>query len=376
MLARLGQSIPSHTTNASGVSPYNARMRWLRMLHYLSEMGGHSTIRRSGFSAAPLCFTLSAAFLASGCKGPQSALDPAGPQAKQLSDLFWWMSAGTAVVWFGMIALTIYAIRVRPEPAKNARRARMLIVFGGAAVPTTVLTVLLVYGLSILPPMVARAPEGSLKIKVVGEQWWWRVQYRKDGQLVALANEIRIPVDRPIQFELVSSNVIHAFWIPSLGGKRDLIPGRTNLLVLTSTRTGLFRGVCAEYCGTSHALMSFVVEVMDENAFNRWLDSQTAEAQEPQTGIARRGRNLFLQNGCGACHTVRGTSAAGVIGPDLTHLGSRYSLGAGILTNDLPAIEHWISYPDRIKPAVHMPAFRMLPREDRQALAAFLEGLK
>lgn len=308
--------------------------------------------------------------------GPQSALDPAGPQAQQLSDLFWWMTAGTAAVWLGMIALTIYAVRVKPDPAKNARRARMLIVFGGAAVPTTVLAVLLTYGLSILPPMVGAAPEGSLKIKVMGEQWWWRVQYMKEGQPVMLANEIRIPVNQPVQFELVSSNVIHAFWIPALGGKRDMIPGRTNHLALTASRTGLFRGVCAEYCGTSHALMSFVVEVMEENAFTRWLESQAAGAQQPQTELAGRGRNLFLQNGCGACHTIRGTSAVGVIGPDLTHLGSRYSLGAGILSNDASAIERWIAYPDQIKPAVHMPAFRMLPRDDREALAAFLEGLK
>jgi cytochrome c oxidase subunit 2 len=275
-----------------------------------------------------------------------------------------------------MIALTIYAIRVAPDPAKNARRARWLIVFGGAAVPTTVLTVLLAYGLSILPPMLAPAPPGSLKIRVMGEQWWWRVHYLHDAKPVVLANEIRLPAGRPVHFELMSSNVIHAFWIPAIGGKRDMIPGRTNHLTLTATRPGLYRGVCAEYCGTSHALMSFIVEVMEPGAFDGWLGEQAAEAHAPEDGRAALGRDVFLQNGCGACHTIRGLSAAGVIGPDLTHLGSRRSLGAGILTNDVHALERWISHPNRIKPAVHMPAFRMLPSEEREALAAFLHGLK
>ena len=286
------------------------------------------------------------------------------------------MVIGTVVIWFGMIGLTIYATRVEPDPARNAKRAKLLIVFGGAVIPTTVLGVLLVYGLSMLRPMVAPAPEGSLKITVMGEQWWWRVRYIRDGQPVELANEIRMPVGEPVQFELMSSNVIHAFWIPALGGKRDMIPGRTTHLALTATRTGLFRGVCAEYCGTSHALMSFVVEVMEKSAFDRWLEQQASAADAPASQVDARGQQLFLQNGCGACHTIRGTRAAGVIAPDLTHFGSRFSLGAGVLTNDSAALEQWITHPNRIKPAVHMPAFGMLPPGDRAALAQYLKGLQ
>ena len=323
---------------------------------------------RTGVILAPILLV--------GCTGSQSALSPAGPQAESLASLFWWMTFGTVVVWAGVIVLTVYAIRTEPDPIKDPRRAKLLIVVGGAVIPTIVLGVLLVYGLSLLPPMVAPAPEGSLRITVIGEQWWWRVRYEHEGRSVELANEIRIPVDEPVQFELLSSNVIHAFWIPPLGGKRDMIPGRTTQLALTATRTGFFRGVCAEYCGASHALMSFVTEVMEKEAFTRWVEAQAQNSAEPPSDLASRGRDAFLQNGCGACHTIRGTTAAGVLGPDLTHVGGRYSLGAGILTNNAAMLERWIAYPDRIKPSVHMPAFRMLPDEEREALAAFLAGLK
>lgn len=311
-----------------------------------------------------------------GCNGIQSALDPAGPQAHSLAKLFWWMSIGTAVIWLGMIAITLYAIRAKPDPKRTVKRARMLIVIGGVAVPVVVLSGLLVFGLAMLPPMVAPAPEGSLKITVIGEQWWWRVRYSKEGQPVELANEIRLPLGEPVQFVLFSSNVIHSFWIPSLGGKRDMVPGRATQIALTASRKGFFRGVCAEYCGTSHALMSFPVLVLGKEEFTTWLDQQSTNAREPENPLARKGERAFMQNGCGACHTIRGTRAAGVIAPDLTHLGSRLTVGAGVMTNDAKALERWIKHPDKYKPAVHMPAFGMIPGEEIEAIAEYLKELK
>jgi cytochrome c oxidase subunit 2 len=333
---------------------------------------GREVWRRVGRWGLPA----SALFLM-GCEGAQSALMPGGREAEQIARLFWGMTAGAAVIWLGVAVLGIYAIRVEPDPAKTRRRARLLIVLGGAVVPTVILAALLTYGLWMLPPLVAMAPEGSLRIAVAGERWWWRVQYLNgDGEGIKTANEIRLPVGEPVQFELASSNVIHSFWIPSLGGKRDMIPGRTTYLALTPTRTGVYRGACAEYCGTSHALMNFYVEVMEKEAFSRWLKEEAAPAQDPDTDLARRGRDVFLALGCGACHAVRGTAANGVIGPDLTHVGRRFSLGAGITTNDPTSFEQWISFPEKIKPGVHMPGFRMLPEGDRRAMAAYLEGLK
>ena len=310
-----------------------------------------------------------------GCRGRQSALDPAGKEAEQLAALFWWMTGGALVIWLAVLALAFVAVRARPGRGENA--AGWLIIGGGAVVPTIVLGGLLTYGLSILPGLVAPAPEGSLKIAVAGERWWWRVRYPElDGKTVELANEIRLPVGEPVQFELSSSNVIHAFWIPSLGGKRDMIPGRVTQLALTPTKIGTFRGVCAEYCGESHALMAFEVVVMETDDFRRWWQTQSQDAAEPATPAATRGQAVFAAQGCGACHSVRGTSARGVIGPDLTHVGSRLTLGAGTLQNDPESAHRWITGVDRIKPGALMPAFHMLPGEELSALAAYLQGLK
>ena len=197
------------------------------------------------------------------------------------------------------------------------------------------------------------------------------------GEAVELANEIRLPVGEPVEFQLESPDVIHSFWIPSLGGKIDMIPGRVNRLALEPTRTGIFRGVCAEYCGTSHALMSFYVVVLEQEDFAAWLAHQHAPAQPPAQPLAARGQELFLANGCGACHTVRGTPADGVVGPDLTHVGSRLSLGAGILPNEpdgVPAL-------DRPHRQTSSRASTCRPsaccrRRSCEALAAYLDGLQ
>lgn len=338
---------------------------------------------------------LACSLVLAGCDGPQSALDPAGRSAERIAELFWAMTAGAVVIWIAVIALTIWAIRTPPEaspekgagafskkekeavPSHNQRRASFLIIGGGAVVPTIVLTALLVYGLAPMPALLAPAPEGSLKIAVSGEQWWWRVRYQSsDDEPIVLANEIRLPVGEPVEFRLESPDVIHSFWIPALGGKIDMIPGRVTRLALTPTKTGVFRGACAEYCGTSHALMSFYVVVLEKEEFARWLAHQQAPAQAPAQPLAARGQTLFLANGCSACHTIRGTPANGVVGPDLTHVGGRLSIGAGALPNDVEALLRWIARTEHVKPGVLMPAFGMLLHEELQAMAIYLEGLK
>jgi cytochrome c oxidase subunit 2 len=327
---------------------------------------------------AALLAALVGALLVAGCRGPQSALDPAGRGAERIADLFWWMTTGTLIIWLAVIGLAVYAIRIRHE-AHSRRTADLLIIGGGAVLPTVVLTGLLAYGLALLPDLVGPVPAGTLQIAVSGEQWWWRVRYFTpggNGATVDLANEVRLPVGERVEFHLQSPDVIHSFWVPSLGGKIDMIPGRTNRLVLEPTRTGTFRGACAEYCGTSHALMSLYVVVLEPADFAAWLARQQEPARPPVLPLAARGQELFLANGCGACHTVRGTPADGVVGPDLTHVGSRLSLGAGILPNDPEAFRRWIAHTEGVKPEVLMPAFGMLPPEDLQALAAYLDGLE
>lgn len=301
---------------------------------------------------------------------------PAGRGAEEIATLFWWMTGGAVAIWAAVAALTVYAIRVRPA-AKRGQWTGMLIIGGGAVVPTVVLAGLLAYGLAMLPGLLAPAPEGSLKISVVGEQWWWRVRYEPaDGTPVDLANEIRLPVGEPVQFELESPDVIHSFWIPALGGKMDMIPGRRTRLTLEPTRTGIFRGVCAEYCGTAHALMAFSVVVMEREEFARWLEEQRAPAREPAEPLAALGRERFFANGCSACHAIRGTEARGLVGPDLTHVGGRATVGAGILPNGRADLIRWIARTHEVKPGVHMPHFGMLPRDELEALAAYLESLR
>jgi cytochrome c oxidase subunit 2 len=321
--------------------------------------------------AAALCAAVCAA-----CHGPQSALDPAGIGAQRLADLFFVLTAGAAVIWCVTIGIALYASYAPREPAGRASAA-WLIPVGGVAVPVVVLTSTLAYGLALLPPLLPSPNETRLEIEVTGEQWWWRVRYTSAaGTPVDLANEIRLPRGERVLLELASDNVIHSFWIPALGGKTDMIPGRRTQLVLEPTAAGIYRGVCAEFCGASHALMAFRVVVQERPEFDAWLARQAAPAAAPADGLAAAGAEAFLRNGCGACHAVRGTPALGTVGPDLTHVGGRLSLGAGILPNDPEAFLRFVALTGEIKPSVHMPAFGMLPAAELEAIAAYLEALQ
>lgn len=321
--------------------------------------------------AAPL---LLAAPLA-GCDGPQSTLETAGRGAEVVAELWWVLLSGALVIWLLVIGLSVYAVYYSPR-AHDEGKVRLLIIGGGAVVPTLVLAALLIYSLGIMPTVYPPIPESGPRVRVSGERWWWRIGYEMpDGSTIPLANEIRLPVGEATTFDLVSPDVIHSFWIPSLGGKIDMIPGRVNRMVLEPTRTGTFRGACAEYCGTSHALMNFGVVVMEKPDFEAWLAAQAAPAEPPAGPVEERGLALFLAYGCGACHAIRGTPADGLIGPDLTHVGGRTTLGAGILPNEPDDFAAWIARTHEIKPDVNMPSFGMLPDDEIGAIARYLDGL-
>ena len=304
-----------------------------------------------------------------------SALVPGGAEAGTILHLFWIMAIGAVLVWAVVCFIAWHAMR-RQTPAAE-HKARWLIIIGGAAVPTVVLGALLTYGLLLMPPLRAEVPPDALRIRVSGEQWWWRVAYESpDGGVVASANELRLPVGEPVVLTLSSPDVIHSLWIPALAGKVDMIPGRDTHLVLRAERAGVFRGVCAEFCGASHAHMRFLAVAMPRDDFDRWLQAQAAPAAEPPGALAQRGRAAFLGNGCGGCHAVRGTAAVGSVGPDLTHVGSRLELAAGTLPNDEQSLRRWINAPHHAKPEALMPAFDMLPARDVRAIAAWLESLQ
>jgi cytochrome c oxidase subunit II len=311
------------------------------------------------------------AVVLSACEGPQSALAPAGVGAENIAQLFWAMLIGAGLIWLVVVGFAIYVTRVSPR-AHSEKTASRLILWGGFVFPVVVLAALLSYGLVLMPSL--RVAGDDLRIAVSGEQWWWRVRYLPPGakRPIVSANEIRLPVGERVEITLTSPDVIHSFWVPPLAGKVDMIPGRRNRLVIEATRTGVYRGVCAEYCGTSHALMAFSAVVMEKADFDAWL----AQQARPAAAGMPRGRKLFLATGCGACHTIRGTPARGQIGPDLTHVGGRKTVGAGILPNNATSIARWIAHTQRLKPGVRMPSFGMLPEREIAAIAAYLASLK
>jgi cytochrome c oxidase subunit 2 len=265
------------------------------------------------------------------------------------------------------MGLAIYAVVGRKRP-KSEWFADRFVLIGGVAFPSIVLAALLVFGLSLLPSWNDdQAPD--VRIYVTAEQYWWRMEYeRADGSRVETANEVKLPVDATAEFVIDSPDVIHSFWIPSLGGKMDAIPGRTNVLRLTPTKAGTYRGVCAEFCGPSHALMAFPVEVLSGDAFSSWLVGLAAPAAADPAPFARAG--------CGACHTIRGVTEQGSVGPDLTHFASRPTIGAGTLPNTPENLRAWLMSPRDIKPDARMPGYAMLPSDEIDALVAFLSELR
>ena len=305
----------------------------------------------------------------------QSTLAPAGREAELIARLLIWMTIGGGLIWLMVMLLAWYAPNARPD---TRTRAQPLLIFGGGVVfPTVVLLILMVTGLKELPAILAPSPDESLTLEVTGSQWWWRVRYVRPGrEPIELANEVRLPVGRRINATLHTADVIHSFWLPSIAGKIDMIPGRVNRLSLQPTRIGTYRGACAEFCGTSHARMNLIAVVMEPAEFNAWLEAQARPATAAADAVAQRGHTAFFTHGCNTCHTIRGTDALGVDGPDLTHVGGRLTLAAGLLPTRPDTFRQWISSTELLKPGAHMPAFSQLPDDTLQSLAGYLAQLQ
>ncbi len=315
---------------------------------------------------------IAALLVLGGCNRHQSALTVFGEEAATVRHLTIVMLIGAIVIACGVAALMIAAVRA-PEGRLTLSSGMRLIGWAGGVVPVVVLLGLLLYSLPAMRPL--PVAQNDLRIAVEGEQFWWRVQYQPPGAApVVTANEIRVPVGRTVQFELTAGDVIHSFWIPGLAGKMDMIPGRTNRLIVRATKSGTFRGVCTEFCGLSHALMAFDVVAMEPAAFDAWLANERRPAAPAADTAA--GARAFAANGCAGCHAIAGTDAAGAIGPDLTHLGSRSSLGAGTQPMTRAALVRFITDAPAVKPGARMPAYPQMPRQDAQAIAAYLESMK
>lgn len=320
---------------------------------------------------------LAGAALLAGCDDNQSVLNPKSGPALDLAHLSWLLFALSAFVL--LVVLVAISLSLRGSGrVKAALGSHAAVVYGGIVFPIVVLTALLVYGVWLTGASQLRLKEtADLRVRIVGEQWWWRVEYEgADRQPVHSANELRIPVGRSTLLELTSADVIHSFWVPSLAGKIDMIPGRVTHLRLEPNAAGSYRGQCAEYCGGPHALMALETIAMEPAAFDEWLSQQATPAREPNAPTSARGRDLFLALGCGGCHTVRGTEAAGTIGPDLTHFASRRSVGIDTNPLSAQAIAAFIRDGQHIKPGNLMPPFRLLAPEELTTLSAYLAGLE
>jgi len=301
---------------------------------------------------------------------PPPALDPAGPFADPVNTLAWVLFGMGAVV-LTVVAIALVIALFGPRAWKRRLGGERLIWIGGLAFPVVVLSGLLVYGLTTTTRLTAEPRPGEMRIRVTGEMWWWRVAYL-DGagrEILQDANEVHIPVGQPVVIELESADVIHSFWVPRLAGKVDMIPGRRNFLRFQSDQVGTFGGQCAEYCGGPHALMGLVVIAHGPADFEIWRRRQASPAVGATDGA---GQAVFDRAGCGACHTIRGTAFNGTAGPDLTHVGSRRTLGAGILPNNTGTMAGWIGDSQAIKPGNRMPAYPVLTGQELRDVATWL----
>ena len=298
-----------------------------------------------------------------------SALATHGDAASQIATLTWVLFSLAGFV-FALVAAATWIALAGPARLRALLASRQTIVIAGFVFPVIVLTVLLFTGLRLTAALTSDAAD-PLKISVRGEQWWWRVSYGlPDGGRFESANEIRIPVGKAVQFELTSADVIHSFWIPSLAGKMDMIPGRVTSLRLSAERPGIYRGICAEYCGGPHAWMALSVIAVPQAEFDDWLRNTTQPASLNTS--QRQGGELFMRAGCGGCHTIAGTEANGSIGPALTRLGTRRMLAAGALPMSEHNIARFITHGPKIKPGNKMPPFRMFSAAELNALSAYL----
>jgi cytochrome c oxidase subunit 2 len=263
-----------------------------------------------------------------------------------------------------------------PDHFDLDERGGRWILWGGTVMPVVVLGAVSTFAVVTLRAHPrARATD---TIRVTGHQWWWQLDYELSGTRGSFraANELHMPVGRPVRLLLTAGDVIHSFWVPRLQGKMDLIPGDTNTLELEASRAGRFGGACAEYCGTQHARMSLTVVAEDSATFEAWAQAQRADGTRPADSVALAGQQLFLAGPCATCHTVRGTMARGEVGPDLTHIGSRLTIAAGALPNSLGNIAGWIANPQALKPGAAMPTLSAYDGTELRALATYVASLK
>jgi cytochrome c oxidase subunit 2 len=311
-----------------------------------------------------------------------SALEPAGIQAALSRDLFnAYLDVVALVFVLVLIALGFAVGKKRTEPStqqeSRSERTKRRVVTWATVATVVALVGLLVASVATSRAMASLPSANPVRVQVVAHKWWWEFRYPVSGPATrfSTAYELHIPVGRPVELELIAPDVIHSFWVPALSGKRDAIPGRDTKLLLRADRAGVYEGQCAEFCGTAHAHMRFLVVAESPAQFEAWKEHQLGSPPPPTDPLRSRGLTVFMNSRCAACHSIGGTEAFGRVGPDLTHVASRKRLAMGTLHNDASHLANWVIDPQSAKPGVQMPS-TPLPAEDLRALRAYLGGLE
>jgi cytochrome c oxidase subunit 2 len=338
------------------------------------------TKRRRGIAAAALLLPI----VLAGCSGKQSTLNPHSHASTDLANLFWVMMAvafgGLALVT-GLLVLAWIRRGKRgfgsdPDDPHPGERAGWWMVVGmGVVFPIAVVVALFIVsdGLIMNVTSAPAASQTAMTIEAIGHQWYW--EFRYPGTKAVTADEMHIPVDTRINLVATTADVIHSFWVPTLNRKIDTIPGNRNRILIYANKAGVYRGTCAEYCGLQHAHMSMLVFAQPKAQFQAWLRKQAAPAATPTSAQARSGEKVFLSGSCSSCHAIRGTSATGYVGPDLTHVASRTTLAGDTIPNTPGYLSRWIVDSQHFKPGNEMPDFQ-LSTAQLNDLVAYLEGLK
>ncbi len=330
------------------------------------------------FDAVPLVLALLLLFLTA-CSGqfPQSVFAPRSDFSTELAGLFtnifWWAVAVFVIVEM-LLLIAIARFRARPGAAHpKPVHGHTALEIGWTLAPALILVFIAVPTMRAIFATSGHAPEGALRVEVIGHQWWW--EYRYPTLNISAYNELHLPVRTPIQVDMTSADVIHSFWVPRLGGKRDLIQGRTNRIAFRADSTGEYWGQCAEFCGASHANMRLRVFVESDSAFQRWVDQQRAAPATPAKGSpAEAGLQVFRRSACIGCHTIAGV-AQGKVGPDLSHVGGRATIAGALFPNTTETLHRWILNAPSLKPGALMPPQNVSP-QDLDALIAYLQSLK
>lgn len=329
------------------------------------------TPRRARLAVVASCLLC---LFTAGCSNSPSVLAPDGPKSRFVTNAWWILCGVAAFVCIVVIVLAVGAVifRRRPKKVDTEGGQRQVVVFG-LIIPAVIFAA--TFALSVTGIAVNAQPPSPdrVTVHVTGHQWWWTVKYPKAG--VVTANEIHVPTGEPVRLQLTTDDVIHSFWVPQLTPKMDLIPNRPNTTWFKADKSGTYRGQCAEYCGVEHADMAFLVIAQPRAQFERWLHNQARSARTPTTTEQARGMSVFTNGTCATCHTIRGTSAHGDVGPDLTHVATRRRLAAETIPNDFGHMAGWVSDSQSIKPGNKMPPQPLSP-DDLRAVVTYLQSLE